>query len=657
MREIKRAVRFVSFLAMGWAGSVWMASADTFVGGAVSGQTWTKANSPYVVTNDILVASLTIQPGVTVFFQSDRMMEVAGRLTAIGTAQDKITFTLHPASSAGWRGLFFNQAPPVSQLAHCVVERSASSGIRIVSTTLAIRDCLIRGNTVSLPVSPSSEVLGGGINSDTALTLDNCVIEENAVTAAGTACAGKGGGVFCGSGLVLNRCVVQKNSVAVTATGGAVTAIGNGGGVCVSGQLAMTNSLISSNSVSARANGGLNEYIYSESEGGGVHTSGLTMVNCSVLGNTSTASAYVSFSMPQAYILTVLSLGGGIYSQKAAVGQNTIVSGNSAQGATPAYGWSATTIGIAGGGYFFAGARAALTNCILAYNTPEALYAGANGADLLNCTLAFNGTQGIRAENNATAVRNSIVWGSSAGQVAGTTNVSYSAIQGGFSGVGNTAYNPLLTAPTLGDFHLLEGSPCIDAGDPAAPYNDVAFPPSLGGVRNDMGAYGGPGASGWIEGIAGNAPEITTPLQSQSGYLGGTATFNVVATGAQPLDYHWFFNDRPVAAPNSSTLTLSHLEEANAGRYAVVVSNVFGSVTSAPVQLVIYEARVDLKLYAGLDIAGQAGQTFVLSYSTNMDSGDWTALATNTMSASGWFFLDMDSPGKPKRFYKVTLQR
>lgn len=43
-------------------------------------------------------------------------------------------------------------------------------------------------------------------------------------------------------------------------------------------------------------------------------------------------------------------------------------------------------------------------------------------------------------------------------------------------------------------FFLRCSSPAVDAGDPAASDNDVAFPPSWSGARNDIGAYGGPGA-------------------------------------------------------------------------------------------------------------------------------------------------------------------
>jgi hypothetical protein len=54
-------------------------------------------------------------------------------------------------------------------------------------------------------------------------------------------------------------------------------------------------------------------------------------------------------------------------------------------------------------------------------------------------------------------------------------------------GDGNISADPKLS----NSYSLLSGSPCIDAGNPDAQYNDAALPPGLGAVRNDMGAYGG----------------------------------------------------------------------------------------------------------------------------------------------------------------------
>jgi hypothetical protein len=70
-------------------------------------------------------------------------------------------------------------------------------------------------------------------------------------------------------------------------------------------------------------------------------------------------------------------------------------------------------------------------------------------------------------------------------------------IEGGYSGQGNIDKDPLFEDT---GFLLSSGSPCIDAGDPDAKYNDPEDPqspgnaqyPSMGLLRNDMGVYGGP---------------------------------------------------------------------------------------------------------------------------------------------------------------------
>ncbi len=91
-----------------------------------------------------------------------------------------------------------------------------------------------------------------------------------------------------------------------------------------------------------------------------------------------------------------------------------------------------------------------------------------------------------------------------------TVTVTYTAIRGGYTGTGNIDTensDPMFTMPSDGvgqgfdgmkNWTLQAGSPCIDAGNPDAMYNDIedpdnsgnALPPALGTVTNDMGAYG-----------------------------------------------------------------------------------------------------------------------------------------------------------------------
>ena len=73
-------------------------------------------------------------------------------------------------------------------------------------------------------------------------------------------------------------------------------------------------------------------------------------------------------------------------------------------------------------------------------------------------------------------------------------------------GPGNIDQDPLFETGPLSDYHLSSGSPCIDAGNPDPEYNDPEDPlnpgyalwPALGGLRNDMGAYGGGGVGYWV---------------------------------------------------------------------------------------------------------------------------------------------------------------
>lgn len=100
-------------------------------------------------------------------------------------------------------------------------------------------------------------------------------------------------------------------------------------------------------------------------------------------------------------------------------------------------------------------------------------------------------------------IRNNIVWGNSQSAGApistaygGQVTVTYSDVQGGFTGTGNIDADPLFM-PGL-EYILGAGSPCIDAGDPDPAYDDVSsggLPvyPAQGGLRNDMGCYGGLG--------------------------------------------------------------------------------------------------------------------------------------------------------------------
>ncbi|MBK8981598.1 MAG: T9SS type A sorting domain-containing protein [Ignavibacteria bacterium] len=117
---------------------------------------------------------------------------------------------------------------------------------------------------------------------------------------------------------------------------------------------------------------------------------------------------------------------------------------------------------------------------------------------------AVTGNPGIYGNGGVVAAfRNNIIWGNRSPnnvQIAsGNFTVRYCNVQGGYNGAGNINENPEFDTT---NYFLRAGSPCADRGDSSAIYNDlpdqnnpaIARWPSRGTLRNDIGAYGGPGS-------------------------------------------------------------------------------------------------------------------------------------------------------------------
>src|SRR6266508_6485552 len=75
-------------------------------------------------------------------------------------------------------------------------------------------------------------------------------------------------------------------------------------------------------------------------------------------------------------------------------------------------------------------------------------------------------------------------------------------------------------------------------------------------------------------------PAITRQPTNQSVSLGANATFQITATGAAPLSYQWRFADLELFSATNRTLVMTNVQLTQAGNYAVVVTNLSGSITS-----------------------------------------------------------------------------
>ncbi len=108
-------------------------------------------------------------------------------------------------------------------------------------------------------------------------------------------------------------------------------------------------------------------------------------------------------------------------------------------------------------------------------------------------------------------------------------------------------------------------------------------------VTNSVGGI----ASQWAALTLIKPPTIISNPVSQSVSVGTTAIMSVSAIGSPPLFYQWCFNGADLASNSrivgtgTATLTVTNLQLADAGKYTVVVTNAYGSVTSAVANLTV----------------------------------------------------------------------
>jgi len=82
-------------------------------------------------------------------------------------------------------------------------------------------------------------------------------------------------------------------------------------------------------------------------------------------------------------------------------------------------------------------------------------------------------------------------------------------------------------------------------------------------------------------------PAIVSQPQSQTVNAGANVTFSVTANGSGSLSYQWRFNGQNILGASSNTCALTQVDTNDAGDYSVVVTNAFGSVTSAVATLTV----------------------------------------------------------------------
>lgn len=151
------------------------------------------------------------------------------------------------------------------------------------------------------------------------------------------------------------------------------------------------------------------------------------------------------------------------------------------------------------------------------------------------------------------------------------------------------------------------------------------------------------------------SPLIFSAPQDQAVLVGQNAAFGASVLGSRPLGFQWEFGIGDILDASNSSLTLTNVQLADAGTYSLVITNFFGSVTSAPALLQVFESAagtLQSPSFAGnnqfqLTVSGVPGFNYVVETSTNLF--DWTPLLTN---AAPFTLTDTNVVNVPRRFYR-----
>jgi hypothetical protein len=89
-------------------------------------------------------------------------------------------------------------------------------------------------------------------------------------------------------------------------------------------------------------------------------------------------------------------------------------------------------------------------------------------------------------------------------------------------------------------------------------------------------------------------PSIIVQPSSRTNIVGTTANFSVTASGTPPLNYQWNFGGTNIANATNTTLTLTNVQLTQAGNYAVLVTNNYGSILSSNALLTVNPAPTNV---------------------------------------------------------------
>jgi alpha-tubulin suppressor-like RCC1 family protein len=109
------------------------------------------------------------------------------------------------------------------------------------------------------------------------------------------------------------------------------------------------------------------------------------------------------------------------------------------------------------------------------------------------------------------------------------------------------------------------------------------------------------------------SPSITSQPNAQTVTAGSSVSFSVVASGTSPLTYQWRKDGFAISGATSATYSFGPATTEGAGKYSVVITNAFGTVTSADATLVVTTTTAPIIAVSPRSFSDAAGSNILFS--------------------------------------------
>ena len=152
-------------------------------------------------------------------------------------------------------------------------------------------------------------------------------------------------------------------------------------------------------------------------------------------------------------------------------------------------------------------------------------------------------------------------------------------------------------------------------------------------------------------------PAITQLPQTQTVQPGDVVDLHVTATGTAPLAYQWFRNGYELFGSTSPWHSIGYASANDTGSYSVVVSNAWGSVTSAPAVLTVESA-----LEEALDLPlvpwewRDWNSTWFSQTRVTHDGVDAAQSGSSNHGQESTLSMSLEGPGRLTFWWKVSSQ-